>query len=247
MDYSTTKQATTPEVDIFAKAATLIAEAGKAVSITDDQAEGLATDAIRQMSKLHKDIDAQRTESLAPLKERTAKIQGEFNAYLTPLKEAERYLRDLVMTYQRQKLAKAQAEERRLEAERQRRQMLEAQKAEEEAAQKRAEADAARVGGYTDQARVLENQAQAKKVEADAVLDAAVEAPPIKIAVPAASGSMSTGRVSGRWTHEITNEELVPRKYLKVDPDAIKLAIKNQVRDIPGIRIYQKSILSVGA
>ena len=68
-----------------------------------------------------------------------------------------------------------------------------------------------------------------------------VEAP--KIIAPVVQPA--TTKVEGMtvrktWTYEIVDEKLVPDDYYTIDPTKIRSAIKNEIREIPGIRIYQK-------
>lgn len=46
------------------------------------------------------------------------------------------------------------------------------------------------------------------------------------------------------WTFDIENENDIPREYLSVDSVKIRQAISGGVRDIKGIKIYQKESLS---
>ncbi len=48
-----------------------------------------------------------------------------------------------------------------------------------------------------------------------------------------------------RWTFEVTDPELVPRQYLHPDASKIQEAVKTGTRDIPGIRIFQTTGLSI--
>jgi len=48
-----------------------------------------------------------------------------------------------------------------------------------------------------------------------------------------------------KWAYEILDIKDIPLKYLTVDEQAIKQAIKDGVRDIKGIKIYQKSELNL--
>lgn len=55
--------------------------------------------------------------------------------------------------------------------------------------------------------------------------------------VSAATGNKAS--VSTKWVHNTVDRALVPREYLMVDDDAIKLAIKRGVRTIPGVEIFE--------
>lgn len=48
-----------------------------------------------------------------------------------------------------------------------------------------------------------------------------------------------------RWTFEVTDFKLVPREYLTVDDREVNTAIRAGVRDVPGLRIFQKDELAV--
>jgi cupin superfamily acireductone dioxygenase involved in methionine salvage len=51
--------------------------------------------------------------------------------------------------------------------------------------------------------------------------------------------------ISKVWTFEILSESLVPREYLTIDEKKIKVAISTGVREIAGVKIYQKEQLSL--
>ena len=48
--------------------------------------------------------------------------------------------------------------------------------------------------------------------------------------------------VQMKWTFEITDPNQVPNGYWRLDESAIKSAISDGVRDIPGVRIYEEAI-----
>lgn len=87
---------------------------------------------------------------------------------------------------------------------------------------------------------------EAARVAAPVLVEAARPTPPAMVqpARAVAGGTKITER-SGAWTYEVTDATLVPRAYLRVDPDSIKAAIRAGIRDaegkpgIPGIRIFQ--------
>lgn len=70
-------------------------------------------------------------------------------------------------------------------------------------------------------------------------------------AQPTYAPSFSTGSVTSvkgitkTWTHSIVNESLIPREYLVVDSSKITKAIREGVREIPGVSIFQKEGLTV--
>lgn len=48
-----------------------------------------------------------------------------------------------------------------------------------------------------------------------------------------------------RWTFDVVDADGVPREYLEINTVAVNEAIREGVRDIPGLRIYQKELVSV--
>ena len=52
-------------------------------------------------------------------------------------------------------------------------------------------------------------------------------------------------RVTKRWTFDITDEEKIPRRYLKIDEIKINDSIKDGIRKIPGLNIFQKEGISI--
>lgn len=51
-----------------------------------------------------------------------------------------------------------------------------------------------------------------------------------------------TTKTRTQWTYEIQDVSQIPREYLQVNGPAITKAVREGVRDIPGVKIYQKEI-----
>lgn len=84
-----------------------------------------------------------------------------------------------------------------------------------------------------------------KKIEAEAQLNnvpAPVVVAPVMPDLPKVTrteeGSASQVKT---WTFEIINPMEVPREYLVVDDRLVRQAVKNGVRSIPGIKIFEKT------
>ena len=60
------------------------------------------------------------------------------------------------------------------------------------------------------------------------------------VAKPMPFSVNDTTKIRKDWKHEIENEALVPREYLMVNGPAITAAVRAGVRDIPGVKIFQK-------
>lgn len=47
------------------------------------------------------------------------------------------------------------------------------------------------------------------------------------------------------WDFEITDESQVPREYLMVDESKIRRVVRAGIRNIPGVRVYERQTLAV--
>lgn len=99
-----------------------------------------------------------------------------------------------------------------------------------------------------DQKRKDEEQA---KLEAEAMAKAKaegkseVEVAIVNEEVKTQRGDVATTTVKKVWKAEIMDETLVPREYLVVDQVAINKAVRDGVRSIPGVKIYQDEQISI--
>jgi hypothetical protein len=48
------------------------------------------------------------------------------------------------------------------------------------------------------------------------------------------------------WSYEVEDEKKVPREYLQINPSAINAAVRNGVRKIAGVKIFEKPSIAVG-
>lgn len=90
-------------------------------------------------------------------------------------------------------------------------------------------------------ARNAEEAARVRELQSKAAVAPVAAAP---VALKSASGSAAQTR---RWKGTVTDEQLVPREYLIVDQRLINKAVRDGVREIPGVRIEQETGLSVRA
>lgn len=106
---------------------------------------------------------------------------------------------------------------------------------------KRAEEEEARRQKVLEEIRQKElAEAAAKGITAPAV---ALELPPEELATSVKSDSgMAVGQK--RWTFEITNPMAVPATYCSPDERKIREAVSSGVREISGVRIYEKEGVS---
>ena len=90
-----------------------------------------------------------------------------------------------------------------------------------------------------------------KKLEAEALTKAKaegkseVEVAIVNQEVKTQRGDVSTTTVKKVWKAEVINETEVPREYLTVNQVVINQAVRDGVRKIPGVRIYQDEQISI--
>lgn len=194
--------------------------------IVDAEMAAKCKDFLDQCRTCAKEVDATRKKEKKPHQDAGKAVDARWN----PLKLRLDKVKAILEPRMRKWLIKmdwlAQEEKKRQEDE--------ALKAAQAAQQ--ASLDAAQSGGVQD------------AVEADEKLDEAREL------LGKAEAATGRGQVSGalggkamslraRWTFAIDDEDKIPRKWMIPDEQAIGLAVRrkdNPVRDIPGVRIFEK-------
>lgn len=163
-------------------------------------------------------LEAERTSLVKPLNNHVKFINDRFREWTNPLDEADRTVREKVVSYQQEQRRIAE-EARRAE---------EARIAEERRKQ--------------EEARVAAQAANEPEPEPEPVAPAPSPDPPKT--THSALGAMTSRQV---WDFEIERPELIPRAFLMVNEQAIRAAVKAGSRDIPGVRIFQRDGLAVRA
>lgn len=160
-----------------------------------------------------KQIEELRFSFTRPLDELKKKWMEFFNVPLTKLANGDRILEQGRLAYSREQERIRQEQERKLQAE--------AEKKRKEALQK---AEAARAAG---------NDAKAEKYEDKAN---GIVAPSLAPSVEKTAG-IATRKF---WKFEITNEAIIPRKYLTPNLTLIGKEVRaaGDVLSIPGVKIY---------
>ena len=182
---------------------------------------------------LVKKIDSARTVEKDPFLRGGQEVDAWFKPYAERMKRIKDAFTALASDYQRkvaaEARAKAEADAKRAREEEQRR--LEAQrKAEEEGRNRHAEQHA----GAAEKAAIAAEQAEA----------VAAAAPKDLVRTTTASGLVAGGR--NDWVSEIFDYDAIPldklRPYFKRDAieAAIRLAVKQGVREIGGVRIFEE-------
>jgi hypothetical protein len=216
---------------------------------------------LQQIAARRKAAERERTELKAPILEAGRRIDQKFKEAMAPYDVADKIVREKVGTYNAEQERIRAEEEARLEAERQdrerkAREAREAQEAVECAKREQAQREAreaeklAAEANDAEEAEAAEALAEEARIAAEeaATAEAAiaslpeVQLPKATVAAPAKPAGVSTRKV---WKHRIVDPSAVPREYLMIDEKGIRSAVREGVREIPGVVIEQVDEMAV--
>lgn len=238
----TTAIETTPEVteavDQVAQNVALARQEAEALEVTTPEQAEIAAGHLKDFKQKKKAAEDARKEITGPLNASLKAVNALFKEVTEPLDVADKIVRGKVGEYQAEQQRLAEIERQRIEAERREQERLLAEeraKAEEEAAKARAAAEAEQNEKAREAAEKAAAEAEAKAIE-QRKAEAQKQAEVVKAPEPTKLAGVSTRKV---WKFEVEKPFDVPREYLAVNEAAIRSAVADGVRDIPGVRIYQ--------
>jgi hypothetical protein len=173
-----------------------------------------------------KDIRKKIEATFKPIKQKfdaaKKEVLDQEKAADRPLIEAENWIKPLISGYLIEQEKIRQAEERRLQEQ--------ARKEEEE--RRLLEAIEAEKNGQQD--------------EAQAIIDAPVQAPPV--VVPKAVPKVEGISMRENWRFRIVDEKKIPREFLRVDEVKIGAYVRamKSAGNIPGVEIYNEATIGAG-
>jgi hypothetical protein len=203
-----------------------VAPAAK-IKVIDHGSCADAVESAKEVKSYEKRIETLRKQLVSPLNDRVKQINAFAAAISEPLEKVERHLKSEVLTFNHEQEKKRQAEIARIEKE----QELELRRiAKETKAEKK---------GVEDENQKLAIGAM-KEAEAQVVNKEA------RSEVKAIEETALKG-VRKTWKAEVMLEASVPREFLSIDMKKINAALRAGVREIPGVRIFEETSLSLGA
>jgi len=186
-----------------------------------DEAE-IALEVLADAMKIEKEVEAKRKELVAPINDVKNKIQARANELKDILPAEVKRVKGLVIDFQtRQEALERKAREEEMERQRKAQEKLDAEKAELD-----------NVGDFLSDEEKAAKEQELAELEAEASQTNEFKDTKTK-------GMRST------WKGEVTDESKVPREYLVVDQTLINKAVKDGVRNIPGVRIFEEKNLAV--
>lgn len=208
---------------------TLFAKPCFDVAIVDQASCDAAIVMGKEVKSWSKKVEDKRTEMVKPLNDHVKTINTYAKQITDPLDKAEAHIKAQMKAFQIKLEAERQKELKRIEDER-----------------KTAEAEAAR--------KLAEQKAEAESVamfmsaddavRAEIVAEAESERTHNEIATvhKLQTKEANNMKVSGSrkvWKFDLVDFSKIPREYLTLSETAVREAIKNEVREIPGLNIYQ--------
>lgn len=188
-----------------------------AIEITNDEENGLAIELGTKCNRIEKAIEDKRLELVKAPKAYAKAIDDLAKYFKDLLKKGADDARAKINDYLRlQRIAAQKAEEERQRVERALREKLEKEAAKLNAKAKNKDTEAPPV------------------VVPEFVTTQTVEQPNTIRSKGGAATQVKT------WTYEIIDPLAVPREYLMINETAIRQAIREGLRDLPGIRIYEE-------
>lgn len=176
-----------------------------------------ATDVLKRIVSKKKEFEATRKALVKPLNDHVGNINLMFKGSIVPLVKMENEVKGNMLEY-RKKEALEIEKKRYEEAERQRKEF------EKQQAEKLKEADSRK---EKKEIKKEEFEADTSEIKQDSV-------------VKSESGSV---RVKKIWSFKIEDETQIPARYKIVDERLIRKAIKDGIREISGIKIFQEERL----
>lgn len=205
------------EVTLRTKGDAMIDQAERAV-IDGPEAAEKGADLAKWFRVLYKKIDEERTTLVKPLNDHVKMINGRFKGVLDRLEKGQAIIDRKLLDWKR-----AEEEKARKEA---------------EEAKKRAEEEAL--------ARAIELEQAGKLSDAEAVVKEAETAVVPVAKVGTVRGNYGSAASTRKiWKFVVEDLSKVPTEYLEVKSPAVNAAIRNGVRAIPGLRIFEEESLTV--
>lgn len=183
-----------------------------------------------------------RTGMVKPLNEQVKAINDTWRRPREALEKLEAIVKrklTLWIQAERERIAREQAELRRQQEEAARK-AAEAERQKQEAL---AKAEAAKSSKAREKAMAEAQRAAEAEASANQAIVTARAAEPMEAPKGIKTDTATTGLVE-RWTFRVVDKTQVPHEFLVVSDNAVRRAIAEGARNIPGLEIYADEILS---
>jgi len=222
-------------------------EAG-AMVVSSRDAQSRAIEIAGGAKTLNKSLKKALDTMIAPANDYVKAVRNLFRVPLDRLDAIEKELKDKAGAYEvQERLAQQKRDAEAREEARKLQEKIDAEaRAQREEAERKAREAAERLKGEQDEAA----RALLQKTIEDEIAASQVQAPQVVVPVVAAQPTVTrtetgSGHVRMVWEVEVIDAALVPRKYLSVDEKAIRADVKAGIREIPGVKIFEKPVMAI--
>lgn len=198
-----------------------------AVVIADSVTYEQAGAKLKELKQYTKTIKDNKTADLKPLKDGIKKLEDKYNIPLALLAEADAIIRDKMNKYlndEYKRRAEAEAEAKRQAEELALKQALELEEVKKQALNYDPITARAMVSSLEDKQNQLINQTAKAEV---------------------VNLSTKNNIVSKVWDFELVDISAVPQEFIILNDKAVRQAIREGVREIKGLKIFQKARVSI--
>lgn len=228
------------QFDSLAAEIAVFVKPGMEVVVTSKESCDAALLSVQQVKRLAKAVEERRKEVTKPLLEQKKNIDDYVKKLMAPLEKVEASLKTTLIAWERK------LEQERREAQRK----LEEQAAKERKAhQEKMRAEEERLALEKLQAEMLgsdepENTFEKEKQEAELErqkyeVEKKIEADKRMVAEHRVTGTQKV------WSFVVESPSEVPNEYKIVDERLIRAAVRGGIREIPGVRIFEETKISV--
>lgn len=187
---------------------------------TVDELKG-AGDLLFNIKEFIKNVDAKKKDLIKPFKVGIHGIEAEYDPKIEKAKQWKTILENEMVTFQLAEKAKAEAAER----ERREQELIRLERIKSEMEEQAAKTNDA---GILNEAIKVEERQERMMAE------------PVKVK-QSVMGDYATTGISMRADYEIITDDDVPREYCSPDRGKLRRAVNDGVKEIKGVRIFEKA------
>jgi chromosome segregation ATPase len=233
-----------------------------AVKVTNFETCQQAVSAAQQVKGFLKQLDSKRKDLVGPLNDRVDAINGRAKEIKEPLMNAELHLKREIAKFEEQQEKIREAERHKAEQERLAKEAKAREEAEKAAAELRARQESERarekaaesIFGSDDEESPEVESLEAKQAREAAELQARIDEKTAQLASEARQREwdikqQGTKGIKKLWRCEVIDIAKVPREFLKIELNeaAVLAMARAGSTEIPGVRIWQETSVSIGA
>lgn len=218
------------------------------ITIKDEEGQRVAIDLSNQIKARIKRVEELRKFFVEDISKKVNSINAEFRAVRKPLEEMLEKIDGVLIEWRKKEMARIE-KERQIEEEKRRKEFEKEQEKLRKQAEKEAEAEKKRLAKL--ELSKKDEKAELKRIEEEkqAKIEEAQQEDfnfndndfQQSKTVHSETGSTTFKKV---WDFEVINPLEIPREFMQVDLVAIRKAVKDGKRTIPGVKIFETEVVN---